>query len=89
MTPVPPPDPEVMKNCRFNTGDALYFYFEWVPDGTGRRPLTLDDVKRMPLRMVKMLNVELLIRTFGEPALRQIHPGLFPPESETVLPAQP
>jgi hypothetical protein len=88
MIPELPPDPEVRKNCRFNTGDVLYFYSEPEPIGPPR-PLTLDDIKHMPLRMVKLLNVDLLIRTFGEPALRQIHPGLFPPESETVPPAQP
>src|SRR5438132_445684 len=50
MTPVPPPDPEVMKNCRFKSGDERYFYIEWVPDGTGRRPLTVGDLVQVTLR---------------------------------------
>jgi hypothetical protein len=89
MNPVPPPDPEIMKHCRFNTGDVLYFVFDDEPTGQAPRPMSVEELKQFSLTTLEQFNYDALVRTFTEPVLRQLRPDLLPPEARNAPPAQP
>jgi hypothetical protein len=77
-----------MKNCRFNTGDTLYFCFDWEPKWSPR-PMSVEELKQFSLTTLEQINYDALVRTFTEPVLRQLRPDLLPPEARNAPPAQP
>src|SRR5580704_9587601 len=88
MNPVPPPDPEVVKHCRFDTGDTLYFVFENMPTGEPPRPMTADEILQLSPYTRDLIDPDVLRQRLTPEQLRQVRPDLLPPESNGAPPAQ-
>ena len=76
---VPPPDPEVMRNCIVNTGDLLIFEFHDPPDRTPR-PLTADEIMRHPQELIDLIPDDILRQRLSAEQLRKVRPHLVPDE---------
>ena len=80
MTDVPPPDPEVMKNCIVNTGDLLIFQFDIDMRDAKWRPMTADEIMRHPQELIDLIPDDILRQRLSAEQLRKVRPHLVPDE---------
>jgi hypothetical protein len=69
-----------MKNCIVNTGDVLIFQFEINMRDRQGRPMTAEEIMKLPRAYLQTMSPDVLRRLLTPEQLRQVRPDLAPPD---------